>query len=158
MNDSVAASDAREPREELSAPAHWAGGLGIVLAALLAASAAILPIAYLLGELLAVQAALVGGGLVLVGFLTAGLITAFIPREEPLWRLLVGLLSRMAFPLAMALVLQLRGGVLVDQGLLLYLVAYYLPALAADTWWTTRELPPADLPAEPTPTEIKTDG
>jgi len=47
---------------------------------------------------------------------------------------LLAMMLRMALPLAFCMIIYLQGGPLADAGLVLYLLVFYMVALAADTW------------------------
>lgn len=58
---------------------------------------------------------------------------------QPIGAALLATMLRMSLPLAFCIVVMLRPGPLAEAGLPLYLIGFYIVALAADTWlWVGR--------------------
>jgi hypothetical protein len=53
---------------------------------------------------------------------------------QPIAATLLAMLFRMALPLALGVIAAWQRGPLVDAGIMLYLVGFYMVALAADSW------------------------
>jgi len=57
--------------------------------------------------------------------------------QRAMVRPVVGMLLRMGVPLAFAIVVYLQGGPLAEAGLVYYLLAFYMIALAVEIWQST---------------------
>ena len=106
-----------------------------VLVPLALCFAVVAPTAYLYQGLTGVFAAGVaalvcavasGGAAVAASRLSAG--------GQPIAGTLLAMILRMTLPLAFCVVLAVQRGPLVDAGIMLYLVGFYMVALAADSW------------------------
>ena len=108
--------------------------LSILLAASLAAAVAAAPLAaYLRGgeglvaAFVAMAVCLVAGGL-------ATMVTTLPwPREFLLYRVVLGMFLRMSLPLFVMIPVYIHGGLLVEGGLVYYLLFFYLVTLAVET-------------------------
>lgn len=92
------------------------------------------PVAFGLGGSMALAAAAVAAAVCLAGASIA--IVASFALAGPsmaLAALLVGMIARMAIPLACGLAVHLRGGPLSDAGFLYYLLVFYPVTLAVET-------------------------
>ena len=105
--------------------------LGVVVIGL---AAAVAPVAGLWHGPAGLGAVAVAAGVCLLGALTALAIAHVLraPRHA-LWGVLLGMAVRMGVPLACGLVFHLRGGALVDAGLLYYLLMFYPVTLGVET-------------------------
>jgi len=78
--------------------------------------------------------ATVAAGLCWLGAQAALVLARPYRQPQGAWQgMLLGMLPRMGVPLAAGLVFQLRGGMLAQSGLLVYLVVFYPVALWAET-------------------------
>ena len=66
----------------------------------------------------------------------------FVKRSEALFRLLVGMLLRLAVPLAVLVVLVMRAHELVAAGAAYYLIVQYMVVLAVESWLAVRQAQP----------------
>ena len=85
-------------------------------------------------------AAAAAGGVCLAGALAA-LLASHAVRRSPLYAMLIAMILRMGIPLALALVVHVRGGVLADNGFFYCLVIFYPVTLAVET---ALSLPPRE--------------
>ena len=95
-----------------------------------------------LGGISGCASAGVAAGLCLLGAEVALVVCHLLrgSKYEP-YAMLAGMLPRMGIPLMLGLVLQIRGGILAENGLLIYLVVFYPVTLAVES---AMSLPPAD--------------
>lgn len=107
----------------------------LVLAAMmLALGLALAPVAWVRNGVDGLLAEALAGGLSLAGALAALAMFARFPRaDQVLHAMAGGMLLRSALPLAAGTALYLSQPWLAKAGLLVYLVAFYLPALALET-------------------------
>ncbi len=121
----------------------WLGNLrnrgvaarGAILAIVAAAALAMVaPVAWRLGGAAGVAAATLAASLCLAGAVLALLAGHRLrePRQAGT-ALLAAMAARTGIPLAAALVIHLRGGLLADAGLLYYLLVFYPVTLTAET-------------------------
>jgi hypothetical protein len=110
------------------------GREAVLALAVLAVYAAVAPVAWCQDGRTGLAAAAVAAGFCWLGAGLA-LVAYRLPGDPKLAyvRLLAGMFPRMGIPLAAALVFRIRGGVLAEAGLLIYLVVFFLVTLALDT-------------------------
>jgi hypothetical protein len=89
----------------------------------------------LLGILSALLAAGVCGGGALASLLATGL---FRIHGQPVAGVLLGMLIRMAVPLAACVIMFIQGGPLVEAGALVMILVYYLLMLVVETFYLVR--------------------
>lgn len=76
------------------------------------------------------------------------LVTLFASSPEHVaYFVVLGMFFRMGIPLVACLAIYVRGGWLVEAGLVYYLLVYYPLALAAETWLDVVRLSPPDFSA-----------
>ena len=76
----------------------------------------------------------------LAGVIAGWAISTVLPREHVLGRLAIAMMTRMFVPLCGLLVLFLTSPTLVASGLAFYTIVIYLCLLAAETYWTVRQV------------------
>lgn len=92
------------------------------------------PLAYRSAGLAGVAAAAIAAGACLAGAMSAAVISGWFRNpEHALYEVLFGLMFRMAVPLALCMVVMLRGGRLVEAGFPYYVLIFYLATLAIST-------------------------
>jgi len=102
--------------------------------AVLAAYAVVAPVAGSLGGTAGLAAAATAAGVCLLGAQWALVVSHRCRDPKHVWRsALTGMLPRMGIPFVLGLIFQLRGGMLAEAGLLVYLVVFYPVALWAET-------------------------
>jgi len=102
--------------------------------AVLAAYAVVAPIAAWHSEWAGMVTAAVAAGFCLLGAETALVLARRFRDPDTAWQgMFLGMLPRMGIPFFLGLVFQLRGGMLAEAGLLVYLVVFYPVALWAET-------------------------
>jgi len=115
-----------------------------LVAAVLGVYALAAPVAGALSGPPGMGAAALAGALCLAGAVAALLVCRWLYDPRRAWKgVLAGMIPRMGIPLGVALFLQVRGGPLVQAGLLYYLVAFYMVTLGLETAITL----PANNPA-----------
>jgi len=110
------------------------GQEAVLTLAVLAAYALVAPAAWCQDGRTGLATAAVAAGLCWLGAGLA-LVAYRLPGDPKLAfvRLLAGMFPRMGIPLVAALVFRIRGGVLAESGLLIYLVLFFVVTLALDT-------------------------
>jgi hypothetical protein len=117
-------------------------------AAVVCALALAIPVAAYLYGAAAILAATVAACLCLAGAAFALIVTDLLRGpQHALAALLMGMAARMGPPLIFGLAIQVRGGLLVQAGMLYYLLVFYAVALAVET---ALSLPPSRRPTAPT--------
>lgn len=107
------------------------------------------PVAFHIGDMIALAAAAVAAGLCLIGASAALMITRVLSGPNlALIAMMTSMMARMTIPLAFGTALHLLGGPLAKAGLLYYLLVFYPVALAVETMLS---LPPAPRPTGDTP-------
>jgi hypothetical protein len=114
-----------------------------VLAATVAVGAGLVtPVAAWLGGLGGAAAAAVAAALCLLGAEVALALAHLFRGPDRAWRgMLAGMFPRMGIPLILGLAVQLGGGVLAENGVLVYLVVFYPLTLSVEL---ALSLPPAE--------------
>ena len=117
---------------------------GAQLLALMALSFAVIsPLAYYLSGAQGLAASAVAAGTCLVAGVGALTLASLFPgRNTVAVGVLAGGLVRMAVPLVVVLVVYTRGGMLVEAGMVYYMLAYYFIALIVETGMVLRQFPP----------------
>lgn len=113
------------------------GQMAVLIVAVLGTYALVTPVALFFSSATGLAAAALGAALCLAGAVCALVVCRWLhdPRKE--WKAaLAAMLPRMGIPLGFALFLQIRGGALVEAGLLYYLVVFYTVTLALETAMT----------------------
>jgi hypothetical protein len=106
----------------------------LLTALMLVLGAAMAPLAWLRAGSVGLVAETVAGGLSLAGALAALAVFARFSRpDQVLYAVAGGMLLRTGLPLAIAALLYLSVPQLAEADLLLYLIVFYLPALALET-------------------------
>ena len=107
----------------------------VPIGTLLLGALVILPVAYAASGPAGLFAALWATALCLMsGTLSLLASTAVSRASTPLGGLLVGIMVRMALPLAVVMAIYHRGGWLVAAGMIYYVLVFYMITLAAETW------------------------
>ncbi|OHB78096.1 MAG: hypothetical protein A2W31_13230 [Planctomycetes bacterium RBG_16_64_10] len=116
------------------------GGLAVVVTA----SVAVLsPVALWMGGSAGLWAAGAGAAACLAGGISAEVAANWLSHERrPLAAILAGMLLRMAVPLVALVIVHYHGGVLVQGGMVYYVLAFYLITLMAETWMALGEANP----------------
>lgn len=122
---------------------------GLVAGVLCVAWLPVAPVAYAISGSAGVIAATVAGGVCLVGAEFA--LIATLPFSGPsaaMVSLAVGMLARTLIPLSAGVVLHASVPFLAGAGMIIYLLIFYMIALATETVLTVAKIPPATTPSE----------
>jgi hypothetical protein len=106
----------------------------ILLGALLGSAVVVIPVAYMARERAGATSAAVALVTCLVsGLLALGLVRLFRGPNNVVPQVLLGMLPRMGIPLAVCMMVHLRGGAIADAGFVYYILAFYFVTLVVET-------------------------
>jgi hypothetical protein len=106
----------------------------ILLGALSGSAVMVIPVAYMARERAGATSAAVALVTCLVsGLLALGLVRLFRGPNNVVPQVLLGMLPRMGIPLAVCMMVHLRGGAIADAGFVYYILAFYFVTLVVET-------------------------